>query len=130
MSSAGGEHFQTGATALLHALRAAAAPQGVTRPPSALLVRHGISVTISTAVGVGNPTGTQRKCHGLVAPPQAGIKGDPVAELGKRGDLHARRQAISQIRDQDAVSRYATRNRDYRTRTAWSIAAATAIPAM
>lgn len=45
----------------------------------------------------------------------------PIVErlvtLGKRGDLHARRQAISQIKDQDAVrklfdaiaSRYATR---------------------
>jgi large subunit ribosomal protein L17 len=41
--------------------------------------------------------------------------------LGKRGDLHARRQAISQIKDQDAVrklfdaiaSRYATRNGGY-----------------
>ena len=49
----------------------------------------------------------------------------PVVEklvtLGKRGDLHARRQAISQIQDQDAVrklfdaiaSRYATRNGGY-----------------
>ena len=41
--------------------------------------------------------------------------------LGKRGDLHARRQAISQVQDQDAVrklfdviaSRYATRNGGY-----------------
>jgi large subunit ribosomal protein L17 len=49
----------------------------------------------------------------------------PIVErlvtLGKRGDLHARRQAISQIKDQDAVrklfdaiaSRYATRNGGY-----------------
>ena len=49
----------------------------------------------------------------------------PLAErlitFAKRGDLHARRQAISQIQDQDAVkklfdaiaSRYATRNGGY-----------------
>lgn len=49
----------------------------------------------------------------------------PIVEklitLGKRGDLHARRQAISQIRDNDAVrklfdtiaTRYATRNGGY-----------------
>lgn len=49
----------------------------------------------------------------------------PIVEklitLGKRGDLHARRQAISQIRDNEAVrklfdtiaTRYATRNGGY-----------------
>jgi large subunit ribosomal protein L17 len=30
---------------------------------------------------------------------------DKLVTLGKRGDLHARRQAISQIRDKDAVSK-------------------------
>ncbi len=30
---------------------------------------------------------------------------DKLVTLGKRGDLHARRQAISQIRDTDAVSK-------------------------
>src|SRR3546814_2700746 len=42
---------------------------------------------------------------------------EKLVTLGKRGDLHARRQAISQIQDQDAVkklfdaiaTRYATR---------------------
>jgi len=46
---------------------------------------------------------------------------EKLVTLGKRGDLHARRQAISQIQDQDAVkklfdaiaSRYATRNGGY-----------------
>ena len=46
---------------------------------------------------------------------------EKLVTLGKRGDLHARRQAISQIRDLDAVkklfdaiaSRYATRNGGY-----------------
>ncbi|MDI7865161.1 50S ribosomal protein L17 [Rhizobiaceae bacterium n13] len=46
---------------------------------------------------------------------------EKLVTLGKRGDLHARRQAISQIKDQDAVrklfdaiaSRYATRNGGY-----------------
>jgi ribosomal protein L17 len=46
---------------------------------------------------------------------------EKLVTLGKRGDLHARRQAISQIRDVDAVkklfdaiaSRYATRNGGY-----------------
>lgn len=46
---------------------------------------------------------------------------EKLVTLGKRGDLHARRQAISQIRDNDAVrklfdaiaTRYATRNGGY-----------------
>src|SRR5690606_22476117 len=46
---------------------------------------------------------------------------EKLVTLGKRGDLHARRQALSQIKDQDAVrklfdaiaSRYATRNGGY-----------------
>src|SRR6218665_1603088 len=46
---------------------------------------------------------------------------EKLVTLGKRGDLHARRQAISQIQDQDAVrklfdaiaSRYAARNGGY-----------------
>lgn len=46
---------------------------------------------------------------------------EKLVTLGKRGDLHARRQAISQIKDVDAVSklfdaiatRYATRNGGY-----------------
>ncbi|TCT12793.1 LSU ribosomal protein L17P [Tepidamorphus gemmatus] len=46
---------------------------------------------------------------------------DKLVTLGKRGDLHARRQAISQIRDKDAVSklfetlgpRYRQRNGGY-----------------
>ena len=46
---------------------------------------------------------------------------EKLVTLGKRGDLHARRQAISQIRDNDAVRklfdsiaiRYATRNGGY-----------------
>jgi large subunit ribosomal protein L17 len=46
---------------------------------------------------------------------------EKLVTLGKRGDLHARRQAISQIQDQDAVkklfdaiaTRYATRNGGY-----------------
>jgi large subunit ribosomal protein L17 len=46
---------------------------------------------------------------------------EKLVTLGKRGDLHARRQAISQIKDQDAVrklfdaiaTRYATRNGGY-----------------
>ena len=46
---------------------------------------------------------------------------EKLVTLSKRGDLHARRQAISQIQDQDAVkklfdtiaSRYATRNGGY-----------------
>ena len=46
---------------------------------------------------------------------------EKLVTLGKRGDLHARRQAISQIKDQDAVrklfdtiaARYATRNGGY-----------------
>ncbi len=46
---------------------------------------------------------------------------EKLVTLGKRGDLHARRQAISQVQDQDAVrklfdviaSRYATRNGGY-----------------
>ena len=46
---------------------------------------------------------------------------EKLVTLGKRGDLHARRQAISQIQDQDAVkklfdaiaSRYANRNGGY-----------------
>mgnify|MGYP001435491757 CR=1 FL=1 len=46
---------------------------------------------------------------------------EKLVTLGKRGDLHARRQAISQIRDQDAVrklfdaiaTRYASRNGGY-----------------
>lgn len=46
---------------------------------------------------------------------------EKLVTLGKRGDLHARRQAVSQIKDQDAVrklfdslaSRYATRNGGY-----------------
>lgn len=46
---------------------------------------------------------------------------EKLITLGKRGDLHARRQAISQIRDTDAVrklfdaiaTRYATRNGGY-----------------
>ena len=46
---------------------------------------------------------------------------EKLVTLGKRGDLHARRQAISQIKDQEAVrklfdslaSRYATRNGGY-----------------
>ena len=46
---------------------------------------------------------------------------EKLVTLGKRGDLHARRQAISQIRDNDAVrklfdtiaARYATRNGGY-----------------
>ncbi|MCD2181442.1 50S ribosomal protein L17 [Rhizobium sp. GN54] len=46
---------------------------------------------------------------------------EKLVTLGKRGDLHARRQAISQIRDAAAVSklfdaiatRYATRNGGY-----------------
>lgn len=46
---------------------------------------------------------------------------EKLVTLGKRGDLHARRQALSQIQDQDAVrklfdaiaSRYATRNGGY-----------------
>ncbi|MEM5495251.1 50S ribosomal protein L17 [Hoeflea sp. AS16] len=46
---------------------------------------------------------------------------EKLVTLGKRGDLHARRQAISQIRDNEAVrklfdaiaTRYATRNGGY-----------------
>jgi len=46
---------------------------------------------------------------------------EKLVTLGKRGDLHARRQALSQIRDNDAVrklfdsiaTRYATRNGGY-----------------
>lgn len=46
---------------------------------------------------------------------------EKLVTLGKRGDLHARRQAISQIRDNDAVrklfdsiaTRYATRHGGY-----------------
>ena len=46
---------------------------------------------------------------------------EKLVTLGKRGDLHARRQAVSQIQDQDAVkklfdaiaTRYATRNGGY-----------------
>ena len=46
---------------------------------------------------------------------------EKLVTLGKRGDLHARRQAISQIRDNDVVrklfdtiaTRYATRNGGY-----------------
>lgn len=46
---------------------------------------------------------------------------EKLVTLGKRGDLHARRQAVSQIKDQDAVrklfdslaTRYATRNGGY-----------------
>ena len=46
---------------------------------------------------------------------------EKLVTLGKRGDLHARRQAVSQIKDQDAVrklfdslaARYATRNGGY-----------------
>ena len=46
---------------------------------------------------------------------------EKLVTLGKRGDLHARRQAISQIRDNEAVrklfdtiaTRYATRNVGY-----------------
>ncbi|VVT19891.1 50S ribosomal protein L17 [Rhizobium sp. EC-SD404] len=46
---------------------------------------------------------------------------EKLVTLGKRGDLHARRQALSQIRDQDAVrklfdaiaSRYADRHGGY-----------------
>ena len=46
---------------------------------------------------------------------------EKLVTLGKRGDLHARRQAISQIKDVDAVkklfdaiaTRYATRNGGY-----------------
>ena len=46
---------------------------------------------------------------------------EKLVTLGKRGDLHARRQAVSQVQDQDAVrklfdviaSRYATRNGGY-----------------
>lgn len=46
---------------------------------------------------------------------------EKLVTLAKRGDLHARRQAISQIRDNDAVrklfdaiaTRYATRNGGY-----------------
>ncbi|WP_313476398.1 50S ribosomal protein L17, partial [Agrobacterium pusense] len=46
---------------------------------------------------------------------------EKLVTLGKRGDLHARRQAISQIKDQDAVrklfdaiaARYANRNGGY-----------------
>ncbi|MBP1849779.1 50S ribosomal protein L17 [Rhizobium halophytocola] len=46
---------------------------------------------------------------------------EKLVTLGKRGDLHARRQALSQIQDQDAVkklfdaiaTRYATRNGGY-----------------
>ena len=46
---------------------------------------------------------------------------EKLVTLGKRGDLHARRQAISQIQDQDAVkklfdaiaTRYATRTGGY-----------------
>jgi len=46
---------------------------------------------------------------------------EKLVTLGKRGDLHARRQAISQIQDQEAVrklfdsiaTRYATRNGGY-----------------
>ena len=46
---------------------------------------------------------------------------EKLVTLGKRGDLHARRQALSQIKDQDAVrklfdaiaARYATRNGGY-----------------
>jgi large subunit ribosomal protein L17 len=46
---------------------------------------------------------------------------EKLVTLGKRGDLHARRQAISQIRDNDPVrklfdtiaTRYATRNGGY-----------------
>ncbi|MBW3098537.1 50S ribosomal protein L17 [Pseudohoeflea coraliihabitans] len=46
---------------------------------------------------------------------------EKLVTLGKRGDLHARRQAVSRIKDQDAVrklfdtiaTRYATRNGGY-----------------
>ncbi|MBO6919746.1 MAG: 50S ribosomal protein L17 [Rhizobiaceae bacterium] len=46
---------------------------------------------------------------------------EKLVTLGKRGDLHARRQALSQIQDKDAVkklfdtiaARYATRNGGY-----------------
>ncbi len=46
---------------------------------------------------------------------------EKLVTLGKRGDLHARRQAIAQIKDQDAVrklfdtiaARYANRNGGY-----------------
>lgn len=46
---------------------------------------------------------------------------EKLVTLGKRGDLHARRQAIAQIKDQDAVrklfdtiaTRYANRNGGY-----------------
>ena len=46
---------------------------------------------------------------------------EKLVTLGKRGDLHARRQAVSQIKHQDAVrklfdslaARYATRNGGY-----------------